>query len=34
MNFKRDIPVRTYSGFALSALLVLTILNILLQSSM
>lgn len=33
MNFKRDIPVRTYSGFALSALLVLTILNILLQSS-
>jgi len=34
MNLKRDIPVRTYSGFALSALLVLTILNILLQSSM
>jgi len=33
MNFKRDIPVRTYSGFALSALLVLTILTILLQSS-
>ncbi len=33
MNFKRDIPVQTYSGFALSALLVLTILNILLQSS-
>ena len=33
MNIKRDIPVRTYSGFALSALLVLTILNILLQSS-
>ncbi len=33
MNLKRDIPVRTYSGFALSALLVLTILNILLQSS-
>ncbi len=33
MNFKRDIPVRTYSGFALSALLVLTILTILLQST-
>ncbi|SFZ98242.1 putative Na(+) H(+) antiporter subunit B [hydrothermal vent metagenome] len=31
MNFKRDIPTRTYSGFALSALLILTILNILLQ---
>jgi multicomponent Na+:H+ antiporter subunit B len=31
MNFKRDIATRTYSGFALSALLVLTILNILLQ---
>ena len=33
MNFKRDIPVRTYSSFALSALLVLTILNIILQGS-
>ncbi len=33
MNFKRDIPVQTYSGFALSALLVLTILTILLQST-
>ena len=33
MNFKRDIPVRTYSGFALSALLILTILNILLQNA-
>ncbi len=33
MNFKRDIPVRTYSGFALSALFVLTILTILLQST-
>ncbi len=32
MNFKRDISARTYSGFALSALLVLTILNILLQN--
>jgi multicomponent Na+:H+ antiporter subunit B len=32
MNFKRDISTRTYSGFALSALLVLTILNILLQN--
>ena len=33
MNFKREIPVRTYSGFALSALLVLTILTILMQST-
>jgi multicomponent Na+:H+ antiporter subunit B len=32
MNFKRDISARTYSGFALSALLVLTILNVLLQN--
>jgi len=32
MNFKRDISTRTYSGFALSALLVLTILNILIQN--
>ena len=32
MNFKRDISTRTYSGFALSALLILTILNILLQN--
>lgn len=32
MNFKRDISTRTYSGFALSALFVLTILNILLQN--
>ena len=33
MNFKRDIPTSTYSGFALSALLVLTILSILLQNT-
>ncbi len=32
MNFKRDISTRTYSGFALSALLVLTILNVMLQN--
>lgn len=32
MNFKRDISTRTYSGFALSALLVLTILSVLLQN--
>ncbi|MEA2099660.1 MAG: hydrogen gas-evolving membrane-bound hydrogenase subunit E [Campylobacterota bacterium] len=32
MNLKRDIPTSTYSGFALSAVLVLTILNILLQN--
>ncbi len=32
MNLKRDISTRTYSGFALSALLVLTILNVLLQN--
>ena len=32
MNLKRDVSTRTYSGFALSALLVLTILNILLQN--
>jgi len=32
MNFKRDIPSRTYSGFALSALFILTIFNILLES--
>jgi len=31
MNFKRDIATRTYSGFAIAALLILTILNILLQ---
>ncbi|MEA3491274.1 MAG: Na(+)/H(+) antiporter subunit B [Campylobacterota bacterium] len=32
MNLKRDIPTQTYSGFALSALLVLTILTILLEN--
>jgi multicomponent Na+:H+ antiporter subunit B len=32
MNFKRDVSARTYSGFALSALLVLTILSVLLQN--
>jgi len=32
MNLKRDISTRTYSGFALSALLVLTILNVMLQN--
>jgi multicomponent Na+:H+ antiporter subunit B len=32
MNLKRDVSTRTYSGFALSALLVLTILNVLLQN--
>jgi len=32
MNFKRDVSIRTYSGFALSSLLVLTILNIILQN--
>jgi len=32
MNFKRDVPTRTYSGFALSALFILTIFNILLET--
>ncbi len=32
MNLKREIPTSTMSGFALSAVLVLTILNILLQN--
>jgi len=32
MNFKRDIPTRTYSGFALSTLFILTIFNILLET--
>ena len=32
MNLKRDVSTRTYSGFALSALLVLTVLNVLLQN--
>ena len=32
MNLKRDISTRTYSGFAVSALLVLTILNVMLQN--
>ena len=32
MNFKREIPTTTLSGFALSGLLILTILNILLQN--
>jgi multicomponent Na+:H+ antiporter subunit B len=32
MNLKRDISTRAYSGFALSALVVLTILNVLLQN--
>ena len=32
MNLKRDISSRAYSGFALSALLVLTVLNVLLQN--
>jgi len=32
MNLKRDVSTRTYSGIGLSALLVLTILNILLQN--
>ncbi len=32
MNFKRDISTRTYSGFALSALFILTIFNILLET--
>jgi len=32
MSFKREVPTTTMSGFALSAVLVLTILNILLQN--
>jgi len=32
MNLKRDISTSTYSGFALSALLITTILNIILQN--
>jgi len=32
MSFKRDVPTSTMSGFALSAVLVLTFLNILLQN--
>ena len=32
MNLKRDIPVQSYSGFAISALFVLTIINIILQN--
>ena len=32
MNIKRDIPTSTFSGFALSAVLALSILNILLQN--
>jgi len=32
MNLKRDIPVQSYSGFAISALFVLTVINIILQN--
>ena len=32
MNLKRDVPLQTYSGLALSALLVVTILNILIHN--
>ncbi|SFV61388.1 putative Na(+) H(+) antiporter subunit B [hydrothermal vent metagenome] len=32
MNLKRDVPLQTYSGLGLSALLVVTILNILLHN--
>lgn len=32
MNLKRDIPVQSYSGFAISALFVLTIINIILHN--